>query len=66
MPPTGTSMARPRPERRPAGRVVSVIPLLVEYSEDDDTGCAFGAIVMFGVIVGSLLLLRLVTTRSHR
>ena len=46
--------------------VVYVIPLLVEYSEDDDTGCAFGAIVMVGVIVGGLLLLRLTTTRTRR
>jgi hypothetical protein len=45
---------------------VLVVPLLVEYSEDDDTGCAFGAIVMSGVIVGSLLLLRLATTRTRR
>ncbi len=51
---------------RPAGRVVYVIPLLVEYSEDDDTGCGFGAIVMFVVIVGGLLLLRLATTRTRR
>jgi hypothetical protein len=42
-----------------------VIPLLVEYSEDDDTGCAFGAIMMIGV-VGSLLLLRVATTRTRR
>ena len=48
------------------GRVVSVVPLLVEHSEDDDTGCAFGTIVMIGVIVGSLLLLRLATTRTRR
>lgn len=51
---------------RPAGRVVSVIPLLVEYSEDDDTGCAFGAAVMVGVIVGGWLLLRLATTHNRR
>jgi hypothetical protein len=50
---------------RPAGRVVYVIPLLVEYSEDDDTGCGFGAAVMI-VVVGSLLLLRLATTRTRR
>ena len=43
-----------------------MIPLLVEYSEDDDTGCAFGAIVMVGVIAGSLLLLRLATTPRRR
>jgi hypothetical protein len=46
--------------------VVLVIPLLVEYSEDDDTGCAFGTIAMIGVIVGSLLLLRLATIRNRR
>jgi hypothetical protein len=43
-----------------------VIPLLVEYSEDDDTGCAFGATVMIGVIVGGLLLLRMATTHNRR
>ena len=43
-----------------------MIPLLVEYSEDDDTGCAFGATVIVGVIVGSLLLLRLATTHNRR
>lgn len=43
-----------------------MIPLLVEYSEDDDTGCAFGTIAMIGVIVGSLLLLRLATIRNRR
>ncbi len=43
-----------------------MIPLLVEYSEDDDTGCAIGAIVISGAIVGSLLLLRLATTRTGR
>jgi hypothetical protein len=43
-----------------------MIPLLVEYSEDDDTGCAFGAVVMFGVIVASLLLVRLATTLTRR
>jgi hypothetical protein len=43
-----------------------VILLLVEYSKDDDTGCAFGALVMVGVIVGGLLLLRLATARTRR
>lgn len=43
-----------------------MIPLLVEYSEDDDTGCAFGMIVMVGVMVGSFFLLRLATTRTRR
>ena len=28
-----------------------VIPLLVEYSENDDTGCAFGAIALIGATV---------------
>jgi hypothetical protein len=53
-------------DSRSVGRVVAVIPLLVEYSEDDHAGCAVGAFVMLGVIVGSLLLLRLATTRTRR
>ena len=43
-----------------------VIPLLVEYSENDDTGCAFGAIALIGITVGGLLLMRLATTRRRR
>ncbi len=43
-----------------------MIPLLVEYSEDDDAGCGLGAIVIVGVIACSLLLLRSVTARARR
>mgnify|MGYP001553572169 FL=1 len=43
-----------------------MIPLLVEYSEDDDTGCGFGAVVMIGVIIGGLLLVRLTMARNRR
>jgi len=46
--------------------VVFVIPLLVEYSGDDDTGCALGAMVVTGVIVGTVFLLRLAVARSRR
>lgn len=40
-----------------------MIPLLVEYSEDEDAGCGFGATVLIGTIAAILLLLRLATTR---
>jgi hypothetical protein len=46
--------------------VVLVIPLLVEYSEDEDAGCAFGATVTIGMIAASFLLLRLAATRTRR
>lgn len=43
-----------------------MIPLLVEYSEDDDTGCGFGAVVMLGVLALAMLLLRVAITRGRR
>jgi hypothetical protein len=48
------------------GRVGQVIPLLVEYSEDDDTGCGLGMVAMIGVVVGGVILLRLVITQQRR
>ena len=48
------------------GRVGQVIPLLVEYSEDDDTGCGLGMVAMIVVVVGGLMLLRLVITQPRR
>ena len=41
-----------------------MIPLLVEYSEDDDTGCGFGVITMACVVVACLLLVRRVRERG--
>ena len=58
--------AQPTLDGQTTGRVVSVIPLLVEYSEDDDTGCAFGAAVMIGVTVSIWLLLRLAIMQTRR
>lgn len=49
-----------------SGRVGQVIPLLVEYSEDDDTGCGLGTIAMIGVVVGGVILLRLVIAQPRR
>ncbi len=46
--------------------VVFVIPLVVEYAEDEDTGCGLGAMVIAGVVIGGLLLMRLAITRAHR
>ena len=43
-----------------------MIPLLVEYSEDDDTGCGLGMVAMIVVVVGGLMLLRLVITQPRR
>ncbi|MDJ0498968.1 MAG: hypothetical protein QNJ89_14130 [Acidimicrobiia bacterium] len=43
-----------------------MIPLVVEYAEDEDTGCGLGAMVIAGVVIGGLLLMRLAITRAHR
>ena len=54
------------PNVRAVGRVLFVVPLLVEYSEDDDTGCGFGAIVIISAIAVAVLLLRLVAAQTQR
>lgn len=38
-------------------------PQLVEYSEDDDTGCGIGIIVLGAVGFASILVMRLVMHR---
>ncbi|MDJ0662966.1 MAG: hypothetical protein QNJ75_00305 [Acidimicrobiia bacterium] len=38
-----------------------MVPLLVEYSENDDTGCAVGLITLTCATVATVLLARLAT-----
>lgn len=42
-------------------RLAPVVPLLVEYSENDDTGCAVGLIVLTFTTVATVLVVRLAT-----
>ena len=61
----GTFVSLPASVRE-VGRLAGVVPLLVEYSENDDTGCGFGLILLTCVTVGIVLLVRVTLQLQRR